>query len=149
MISLREMLPISLFDFDRACGQRAGVAAAVPLVLSVRLGGEAEAFVFNQSGQQLALTDLVCGCVGDNESSQPIITPIKDCHATKVDQSTHAAVALIYFPRDVDEQHAGEICTDFAGWLSRCGAATRVAWAFCDESRPSVELRSNDELAGR
>lgn len=88
-ISLKYVLPISLWDAGR-CSSSA---------FEFRLGREGEKYVFNNSGQEIDLADLVCGCeVSPDGSSRPIVNPIKDGMATKVRPETGAVIGAIFYP---------------------------------------------------
>lgn len=90
-ISLKYVLPISLWDAGRCS------AAA----FEFRLGREGEKYVFNNSGQEIDLRDLVCGCeVLPDGTSRPIVNPIKDGMATKVRPETAAVIGAIFYPLD-------------------------------------------------
>jgi DNA/RNA-binding domain of Phe-tRNA-synthetase-like protein len=87
LVSLKYLLPISLWD--------AGLCAAS--AFEFRLGRPEEGYVFNPSGQELDLEDLVCGCELPG-GSLPIVTPIKDGMRTKVRPETGTAIGAIYYP---------------------------------------------------
>lgn len=128
LISASSALPISLWDLDRAAAAR----------FVFRLGAEGEVYVFNASGQTLGVRDLAVGCrVGEEET--PIVSPVKDCHATKTTPETRRIAASIYAPAEaVSHADLDALCATFAGWLSRCGdARTTTAVA---EPGETVEL---------
>jgi len=88
-ISLKYVLPISLWDPGR-CQSAA---------FEFRLGRAGEKYVFNNSGQEIDLADLVCGCeVSPDGTSRPIVNPIKDGMATKVRPETGAVIGAIFYP---------------------------------------------------
>jgi DNA/RNA-binding domain of Phe-tRNA-synthetase-like protein len=121
-ISLKYLLPISLWDLDLAGtpGYR------------FRLGRPGEAYVFNEGGQVIDLEDLVVGCRlrsddpgGDGE---PIVNPVKDSLATKTTGRTGRVAACVYTPLGaVPEGRLAGICAEFAALLGRCGASGEVA----------------------
>lgn len=122
LVSAEAALPISLWDLDRAEAEH----------FVFRLGAEGEAYVFNASGQALDLHDLVVGCRVRGGAEEPIVSPIKDGHATKTAPDTRRVAACVYAPASAvgpDELRA--LCTTFAGWLARCGsdvdASTAIA----------------------
>lgn len=120
LISAEAALPISLWDLDRA-----GAARYV-----FRLGTEGEAYVFNASGQTLDLHDLVVGCRARDGGEEPIVSPIKDGHATKTTPETRRVVGCIYAPANVvPADEIRSLCTAFAGWLARCGTDVRTSVA--------------------
>lgn len=120
LVSLQHLVPISLWDLERAGTSR----------FEFRLGGPAEQYVFNAAGQVLSLEDLVCGCALTDERSQPIVTPIKDSMATKIQQDSIHAAACIYFPLTTADRPALQTMTDeLLRWLCTCGPDVRGAGA--------------------
>ncbi len=120
-ISLLHMLPVSLWDLDRAASTR----------FRFRLGRAGEVYVFNTAGQQIDLTDLIVGCRVDPETGVdvPIVNPVKDSLVTKTDEATTRVMACVYAPAAVVSATALEaICRDFADWLTRCGELVETAW---------------------
>lgn len=97
LVSLKHLLPISLWDADLCQAKD----------FEFRLGKPGENYIFNPSGQELDLEDLVCGCELPGGSSRPVVTPIKDGMRTKVRPETGAAIGAIYYPAGV--MPAGEI----------------------------------------
>ncbi len=87
-VSLKYLVPISLWDTGK-------IEADSWLF---RTGKPDESFVFNPSGQEIALEDLVTGFAVLNGKETPILTPIKDCQQTKTDASTREVAAGIYYP---------------------------------------------------
>ncbi|HNZ66466.1 MAG TPA: phenylalanine--tRNA ligase beta subunit-related protein [Planctomycetota bacterium] len=86
-LSLKYMVPISLWDLDLAKGKD----------IVFRLGKEGESYIFNVGGQDLKLEDLICGCVVRDGIEVPIITPVKDSLETKlVETSTNVGMAIYY-----------------------------------------------------
>jgi DNA/RNA-binding domain of Phe-tRNA-synthetase-like protein len=116
LVSLRYMLPISVLDLDRA------ISASFEL----RLGGD-ERYVFNSAGQSLELRDLVCGCVVDEGASRPLITPIKDGMASKIEAGTRRVAGVVYAPLISGEALIREITEEFARWLACCGDEVKVS----------------------
>lgn len=114
LISVEAALPISLWDLDCAAANR----------YVFRLGAEGESYVFNASGQTLDLHDLAVGCRADESGAgEPIVSPIKDCHATKTTPESRHVVGCIYAPvNTVEHDELRTICERFAQWLGRCGA---------------------------
>lgn len=88
LVSLKHLLPISLWD--------SGLCASS--AFEFRLGAPEESYVFNPSGQELDLEDLVCGCELAGGGSRPIVTPIKDGMRTKVRPETAAVIGAVYYP---------------------------------------------------
>jgi DNA/RNA-binding domain of Phe-tRNA-synthetase-like protein len=87
-ISLKYMIPISLWDLD----------SATTAQYIFRLGNENENFIFNESEQKIELKDLVTGFKVDRYKEIPIINPIKDSLKTKTTTSTRNVGAAIYYP---------------------------------------------------
>lgn len=121
-ISLKYLVPISLWDLDRA-----GTARFV-----FRLGDSEEAYVFNSAGQVIALEDLVVGCrVTEHAAAgEPIVNPVKDSMATKTTPDTTRVAASIYAPLNAVPADALQaICVEFRELLAACGPAVDVAHA--------------------
>jgi DNA/RNA-binding domain of Phe-tRNA-synthetase-like protein len=119
-ISLRSLLPISLWDLDLA-----GTST-----FRVRLGREGESYVFNAGGQSIELKDLIVGCRVMADQDEPIVNPVKDSLATKTKESTRNVAAVIYAPHlKVD---LAAICAHFAELLGGCGPDARAAWGIVE-----------------
>lgn len=118
-LSLRFVVPISLWDLDRA-GSNAFV---------FRLGRSDEAFAFNDAGQQIHLKDLLIGCrVRDEVDQTPIVNPVKDSALTKTTSSTQRVAACIYAPRAaVSPSDLTSMCDTFAELLAACGSGVETA----------------------
>lgn len=86
LVSLESLLPISVVDLDRT-GTRA---------FSVRRGRAGEEYVFNPSGQVLALRDLLL--LSRMPADEPCASPIKDSQATKTREDTRDVLGVIYAP---------------------------------------------------
>jgi len=120
VVSLQYMVPISVWDLDLAGSDS----------FEVRLGAADEAYVFNPSGQTLALADLVCGCALAEGGSRPLVTPIKDGMVTKIQPGTTRVAGLIYFPlRAGGEEVLAAATAELARWLGSCGEGVDVRWA--------------------
>ncbi len=103
-ISLKFLVPISLWDTDK-------IEADSWLF---RLGKPDESFVFNPSGQTLALKDLITGFAVHNGTESPIVTPVKDCQQTKTNKMTRNMAAAIYYPAHWSgEPDLNEIAEEF------------------------------------
>lgn len=121
-ISLLHMLPVSLWDLDKAGSS----------YVRFRLGRVGESYVFNVAGQQIDLADLIVGCRVDSASGmdEPIVNPVKDSLATKTDEATTRVAACVYAPASlVSRAMLQLICQTFAAWLARCGDRVETAWA--------------------
>ncbi len=110
VVSLRSGLPISLLAIGRI---------GIPLL--VRYGAAGESFVFNQAGQQLDLTGLLCVCRHEGDHSQPLGTPVKDSQLAKVTSSDAHVLACIFAPRSsvssgILEKWVSELADGFRQW---------------------------------
>ncbi len=117
-VSLKTLLPVSVWDLDRA--------GAVGF--RFRLGRAGEAYVFNEGGQEIRLDDLVVGCrlVGDGDA--PIVNPVKDSLATKTTDATRRVAACVYTPLPaVTEEELQAVCAAFAVLLAGCGDHVETA----------------------
>jgi DNA/RNA-binding domain of Phe-tRNA-synthetase-like protein len=117
LISLLYMVPVSVWDLDRAGGE----------CFAIRLGTAGERYVFNSAGQELELLDLVCGVAEGSERNAPIVTPVKDSLATKIHAQTERVAGLIYFPLgELDELE--HITAEFARSLEECARPGIARW---------------------
>ncbi len=89
LVSLEFMLPMSLIDLDLA-----GTSC-----FAVRRGREDEAYVFNPSGQILALGDLLLTAALPDD--RPCASPVKDSHATKVHAGSTRLAVIVYAPAEL------------------------------------------------
>jgi DNA/RNA-binding domain of Phe-tRNA-synthetase-like protein len=121
-ISLKTLLPVSLWDLDLAETRR----------FVFRLGREEEEYLFNAGGQTIKLEDLVVGCriaEASDAEGEPIINPVKDSLATKTTDGTRNVAACIYTPlSEVTSSQLEQVCAEFAALLSGCGVAVETAW---------------------
>lgn len=101
LVSLASRFPISVIDLDRA-----GADTFV-----VRFGLAGESYVFNPSGQELDLHDLLL--VAARSDDRPIATPVKDSQATKTDLETVRALAVVYGPAALTDAVA-----EATGWMA-------------------------------
>lgn len=121
-ISLRYLLPISLWDLDRAESNH----------FIFRLGVPGESYVFNDAGQLIELTDLIVGCRSDRSDGEgePIVNPVKDSLTTKATADTSRVACVIYAPAEASETgRLQEACEDFAALLAGCGSSTSTRYA--------------------
>ena len=118
-VSLKTLLPISLWDLDLAEAAH----------FRFRLGQPGEAYAFNTAGQTIKLDDLVVGCrLSDGEADEPIVNPVKDSLATKTTDQTRRVAACIYTPLAVvSPDDLASICAEFAELLGGCGDAVETA----------------------
>lgn len=114
LVSLAHLVPISLWDLDRAETD----------AFEVRPGRPEEQYVFNTAGQLLGLGDLVCGCGLRGERSLPMFSPVKDSLATKIQADTRRAAACVFCPlAAMSREQTAAVAAELLGWLRRCGAA--------------------------
>ena len=121
-VSLQTLLPISLWDLDRAGTDR----------FRFRLGRPGETYVFNTGGQQIDLEDLVLGARLDGEdgAGTPIVNPVKDSLATKTTPETRRVAACLYAPASaLSTDELAAVCAAFAELLAACGPAVETAHA--------------------
>ena len=121
LVSLESRLPISVIDLDRA-----GANAFV-----VRFGHEGESYVFNPSGQELDLRDLLLAAVLPED--RPVATPVKDCQATKTDGETRRALALLYGPAGLEDA-VSEATRRMADLIGTYGGGHVTSWCLSGES---------------
>jgi len=113
-ISLYSLLPVSIWDLDKAHTMR----------YVVRLGDENESYVFNSAGQTIDLADLVVGAAVTDEDPGgiPIVNPVKDSMPTKTSHGTTQVAALVY--SRIEDGPTGSlesICDFFEDLLAACG----------------------------
>lgn len=121
LVSLLHCVPVSVWDLDLAGTGR----------FELRLGGD-ERYVFNASGQDLDLRDLVCGCgLLDGGESRPMVTPIKDCLATKVVDGTARVAGAVYYPLGCGRARLEQATSNLLRWLEACGSRAEGAMAIC------------------
>ena len=115
--SLAYCYPASIFDFARSGGE-----------LLLRRGAAGDSYVFNPSGQEIDLEDLLCVWKREGETWRPIGNPVKDAMATKVFEGCLSIVALVYAPSGPEGAEL-EACADYFASILRdeCGA-TSSTW---------------------
>jgi DNA/RNA-binding domain of Phe-tRNA-synthetase-like protein len=106
-VSLGWGYPASIFDLE-LCGPD----------LFLRRGIAGESYVFNPSGQQIDLQDLLCVCRREGDSRIPCGNPVKDAMATKTRESTRNVAAVLYAP-------SAEPLTDLEAAAARFAALLR------------------------
>lgn len=130
LISIQHCLAASVWDLDLAGSD----------ALELRLGAPGESYVFNATGQTLALESLVCGCALRREDSTPIITPIKDSLATKLRPESTRVGGCVYYPLGAGSEEALRAISEaFCDWLITLGPQATGAAAVCGPGG-SVEL---------
>ncbi len=119
LLSLESGLPISIFD-----------AALVSEGLGGRWGVAGEGFVFNPSGQRIAVDDLLVLCrrlpAGEWEACG---SPVKDAQVTKVGVETRRVVGVVYVPVATPEGECVALGERFAEYLRDFAGCSRAAWA--------------------
>lgn len=95
-VSLCSHLPISVLDLDKT-GDRLGI----------RVGLAGESYVFNQEGQMHDLKQLLV-VTRENGHSEPVGSPVKDSHATKVFAETRRVLAVLYASQTVNAREEVE-----------------------------------------
>lgn len=122
-LSLKHVVPISLWDLDRASARQ----------FVFRLGRPDEGYVFNEGGQYVDVEDLLVGCrvqEGDRSTEEPIVNPVRDSLATKTTADTVRVAACIYAPAEAFPRASLDIaCREFADLLAACGEHADVASA--------------------
>jgi DNA/RNA-binding domain of Phe-tRNA-synthetase-like protein len=128
LVSLKHCVAISLWDLDRAGAE----------AFEFRLGEAEERYVFNPAGQVLDLKDLVCGCgllPDESPSSSPMVTPIKDSMATKIQEQTTRIAGCIYYPLQAGNiAQLKAITEELLAWLSSCADSPSGSMALCGGS---------------
>ena len=115
VISLAHLLPISIFD-----------TAKLGSALTVRIGEPDEGYVFNQSGQWLAVKRCITCCNG-RPPGEPVGTPVKDSMATKVFPGAGGLLGIIYATTDGwSRDELAAITREFAELLVRETGGTLV-----------------------
>lgn len=121
-VSLKHVLPISLWDVD--------LAATESFIF--RLGRPGEQFVFNAGGQTIDVEDLLVGCrvpEGDARAAEAIVNPVKDSLLTKTTPETNRVAACVYTPANVVARADLEaVCREFAELLGQCGDGVQTAF---------------------
>jgi DNA/RNA-binding domain of Phe-tRNA-synthetase-like protein len=117
-VSLEWGYPASVFD-----------AAKTGSELLLRHGAPGESFVFNASGQEIDLEDLLVVCRRSGELWEPCGNPVKDAMATKVFGEAVEILAVVYAPVTEGREPLEACASRYAELLrGECGAAT-AGWA--------------------
>lgn len=120
-ISLESGLPGSIFD-TALSGER----------LVLRRGRAQERYVFNPTGQEIDLTDLLLVARETDEDSVPCGNPVKDSMATKIQPDTRAVVAVLYAPVDDPVAQLEEWARRYAELLADWCGAQRTGYTLVD-----------------
>lgn len=121
--SLAYGYPASIFDFGKSGGK-----------LLVKRGTAGDSYVFNPSGQEIDLEDLLCVWKKEDGEWRPIGNPVKDAMATKVFEGCPSIVALVYAPAGPEGADL-EACAEYFASILRdeCGA-TLATWSVAADS---------------
>jgi DNA/RNA-binding domain of Phe-tRNA-synthetase-like protein len=112
LVSLASVLPISVFDLEKAWAE----------AFLVRRGRPGESYIFNASGQVIDLEDLLL--TARLPADSPCASPVKDAQATKTSLETTEALALVYAPASL-ARAAEDAARRMATLIARhCGART-------------------------
>ena len=121
-LSLKHVLPISLWDLDLAETD----------AFIFRLGRPGEQYVFNAGGQTIDVEDLLVGCrvrEDDVRTAEAIVNPVKDSLLTKTTPQTTRVAACVYTPASVvSHKELERVCSEFAELLGHCGEAAETAF---------------------
>ncbi len=114
LVSLKTLMPISLWDVDRAATR----------TFVFKLGAAGQSYVFNPAGHAMDLRDLVCGGTVKDGVWSPTVNPVKDGMTTKTNESTTEVAAAIYAPLPaIDDGTLDAACRKLLEWLRSCGSA--------------------------
>jgi DNA/RNA-binding domain of Phe-tRNA-synthetase-like protein len=119
LVSLQFVLPASLWDIDLSESDH----------FHFGLGGSGERYVFNETGQEIDLEDLVVGYARSGRNILvPIVNPIKDSMRTKTNANTRNVAAVIYVPSPYfNSESIDGMRGRFADLLQGCGSDVDVA----------------------
>jgi DNA/RNA-binding domain of Phe-tRNA-synthetase-like protein len=123
-VSLAWGYPASIFDLDKSGPD-----------LLIRRGRPGESYVFNRSGQEIELEDLLLVARKVEDASaedgfrwEACGNPVKDAMATKVFEGCRGVVAVVFAPRGEPRADLEACCERFAALLGAdCGAA-EIGW---------------------
>lgn len=111
-VSLHSGLPVSVIDLSLS-----------PPPRSIRVGGPGESYVFNKSGQTIAVEGLICLYDGEG----PCANAVKDSQRTKTGPGTQEALYVIWGSRRLPGRTRAA-----AGWmldlLRGCGVCAEEAF---------------------
>ena len=111
-ISLASGLPGSIFD--------TGITGPH---LRLRRGLPGERYVFNRSGQEIDLEDLIVVCRKTESGWEPCGNPVKDAMVTKIAPTTTDVIAVLYAPTDEPAPRLALWAQRYAELLrTECGA---------------------------
>ena len=123
-VSLEWGYPASIFDAGRAGHE-----------LLLRRGLSGERYIFNPSGQEIDLEDLLVVCRRGAEGGvpwEPCGNPVKDAMATKVFEEARDVIAVVYVPATEDRALLEACAARFAELLRRECGAEAAGWALAE-----------------
>ncbi|MFT4604455.1 MAG: DNA/RNA-binding domain of Phe-tRNA-synthetase-like protein [Rhodothermales bacterium] len=115
-ISLKHLVPASVWDLDLA-GQ----------TCFARRGREGESYVFNASGQEIGLQDLL---VLADSSDRPMVNPVKDSHRTKTHPASCNVAGIMYIP-EAARLDAPAALEEFRELMAGCGPVVETGVRLC------------------
>lgn len=116
LVSLRQLLPISLIDVGRSESRS----------FRVRRGQKTESYIFNSAGQSIDLEDLLL--VSALPADRPLANPIKDSMIAKLTDSSRDVLAVIYAPVSLREALA-QATSELESLFARFGKAETLVSA--------------------
>ncbi len=126
LLSLQTGLPISMFDV-KASGEDSFL---------IRRGHEGETYVFNKTGQEIGLHDLLL--IARAEGDQACANPVKDSQATKLNEQTQDVLVIIWGPAQLN--YLVEECTaSMEKWFSWQAKPSAIKSAVISEGEVSFE----------
>jgi DNA/RNA-binding domain of Phe-tRNA-synthetase-like protein len=118
VVSLHSGLPISVVDLDRARAP-----------LSIALAAPKSTYVFNASGQEIDVGDLLCL----HDADGPCANPVKDSQRTKTRAETRRILAIVWGTDRLPDR-AEAAARWYRELLERFGATTEAAAITIDEA---------------
>lgn len=106
-VSLHAGLPISVIDLDQATPP-----------LHARIADEDASYVFNASGQEIALKGLLCL----HDAEGPCANPVKDAQRTKTSDTTTRTLCILWSPSALTA-HRDAALAWYRSLTERAGAA--------------------------
>lgn len=116
-LSLEAMWPASIFDLG-LCGPE----------LQLSRGREGEAYVFNHSGQEIDLQDLLLVRRRKDSAWEACGNPVKDAMATKVFEPCRDVVAVVYAPASEGRPVLESLMSRFASLFTTACSAAESGW---------------------
>lgn len=109
LVSLVTGYPISIVDLEKS-----------GFDFLLKRGGEGDSYVFNSSGQEIGLADLLCLYRHTGEGWVPTANPVRDSMATKIFPGASELAAFIYAPNGPEGNSLDSACGMLVELLSRC-----------------------------